>query len=672
MADLDFMVRRNASNTATLPTTGSTLDHTWDTQVAVEGTAITFLTDTFTLVDAGHYLVCVSDQFATTDTTNNERINWMTYLRQAGANIIPGQDSGYIRKSNGSQEYITSGFAVINASASDSLLVRSDRRDNSTTGSPTRAAGDRSGISILKLPDADNYARYATTSDKLTVEVNGTSADIVWDTNVEQDTGFSRSGADITITTAGRYFVSYSVPLDGSAAGARNETTSHIELDGVKVDGTDAQTYVRTTDNSDDGCLSWGGIIDVAALDVLVLRHTRRDGETANCDYISGSCIQLWQLDGGAETAIIECTTGNMNVSATDFAWDTTRHIDTAAFTHTNGQTNIDVDNADDYFVFATQGLEAFSSATRACPAIQFRVNTTDSEIAGSSTFNRNSESGFGCVATGGLLTGLSASDSIHVRNDRIGTNPNAMTIASGQFSVLRVSSLVSAAGHTSDGAMAFGGMSIAATASHDHEGQGAMSPGGLTLAAVGLHPHQGAGVISTGLMSLVGSGSQLTNPEGTGVILAGGLSMIAQGLWTNVGQGSLALAPAQISALGSQAVNPEGTGSYSKAPLALASSSVQDHQSVGSSTFQNLLLASVSVQDHQSTGSLEGLAPFSITSTGSHGNLPIGQGFVVFSNLSLVAGSQSVFISRFSSGIIENPHRWTRPLTRQAITLNT
>jgi len=71
MANLDYMVRRNASDTSTLPTTGSTLDHDWDTQVAVSGTAVTYSAGTFTLVDTGNYLVTYSDHFGTTSTTTN-------------------------------------------------------------------------------------------------------------------------------------------------------------------------------------------------------------------------------------------------------------------------------------------------------------------------------------------------------------------------------------------------------------------------------------------------------------------------------------------------------------------------------------------------------------------------------------------------------------------------
>jgi len=437
------MVRRNASDTSTLPTTGSTLDHDWDTQVAVSGTAVTYSAGTFTLVDTGNYLVTYSDHFGTTSTTNNERINWMTYLRLNGANIVPGQSSGYIRKSGGSQEYIVSGFAIINVStSSQSLLIRSDRRDNSTTGSPTRQAGDRSGISILKLDDGDAFGRYSTSSNKAVVTGNGSEASIVWDTNDEQDTGFSRSTDSITITSAGRYFISYSVPLDASGSGSRNELLSHLELDTVAVAGSHTQTYLRTTDNSDDGCLSWGGIIDVAALDVLVLRHVRADGESSTVNYLAGSSLEIWQLPAGAETCIVEATSGNFNAAATNFAWDTVPHIDTAGFTHTATNANVDVDVNDDYFVFATHARTSSIGVSRAVPAIQFRVNTTDIEITGGSTYNRNSTSATASISCGGLLTGLTAGDSIYSRNDRIGTASGAIAAQSAQMSLLRLGSL--------------------------------------------------------------------------------------------------------------------------------------------------------------------------------------------------------------------------------------
>lgn len=445
MADWDYVVRRNASDTSTLPTTGSTLDHDWDTSVLSQGSAITYSAGTFTLVDTGKYLVMVSDHFGTTSTTNNERINWMTYLRLNGANIVPGQASGYIRKSGGSQEYITYGCGIIHvSSASQSLVIRSDRSDNSTTGSPTRQNGDRSGISILKIADGNNFGRYSQSTNTAAASGNGTEADIAWDTTDEEEGPFTRTGNSIDIDTAGRYFVSYSVPMDGSGSIVRSEFTSHLELNGTEVPGTRDQTYIRTTDNTDDGCLSWGGIIDVAANDDLVLRHTRHDGETFTINYLAGSCIQIWQLPSGNETCIVSNTTGNFNTSATDFVWGATAdHIDTAGFTYGGSAANVDVDVTDQYLVFATTARTSLIAATRAVPAIQLRVNTTDQEMTGGSSYNRNSGAGVAGITCGALLD-LTANDSVYARNDRIGTVTTAMAAQQASMSLLRLGSITS------------------------------------------------------------------------------------------------------------------------------------------------------------------------------------------------------------------------------------
>ena len=543
MADLDFMVRRNTADSSSIPNTGSgPLDLPFDNQVAVVGSAITYSTPNFTLVDTGLYLVLWSDNYTVTSQTDAERQGWRSYLRLNGADIVEGRCSGFIRKNNtGSSDYIVSGFAIINVStANQTLLFRSERFDNSTTGPATRAPSDRSGVTIIKLDDADAYARYVTTSGKATATGNGSEASIVWDSNDEQDTGFSRTTDSITITNAGRYFVSYSIPLfkDG---GNRAEFTAHIELDTVEVPGTRTQTYIRgSSDAANDGCLSWGGIIDVAADDVLVLRHIRIDGESTTINYLSGSNIQLWRLPTDAEVCIVEATTGDFNTAATDFAWDTIRHIDAAAFTHTAGNSNVDVDVADDYLVFVSQARNTFSSALRAVPAVQFRVNTTDNEVCGGSSYNRNSTAGFGAINCGGLLTGLSANDSIRARNDRLGTTSTSMVCQTGQMSLLRLGSLAAGA-PSGAGAQTLPSLNQAGVGRAEAEGAGAQNLPPLTQAGAGIETFAGSG--ANLLAAFTQSGIGAAEAEGAGAQTLASLIQAGVGVELFTGAGTQTLA---------------------------------------------------------------------------------------------------------------------------------
>ncbi len=98
MAALDYVIRRNASNTDNLPAATSDLLLLWDTAVANEGSGITYSAGTFTLGETGKFLVLCSDQYGTTDTTNNTRTNAKTTFTLAGTELIAGYSTGYIRK----------------------------------------------------------------------------------------------------------------------------------------------------------------------------------------------------------------------------------------------------------------------------------------------------------------------------------------------------------------------------------------------------------------------------------------------------------------------------------------------------------------------------------------------------------------------------------------------
>lgn len=136
---------------------------------------------------------------------------------------------------------MTSGNAIINvASATTSLETNFYKTDNDSTGIPTRENAGWNGVQVIKLPDAWNYARYALSGAVSANSASTTHADVAWDTTNEEDTGFSRSGANITIANAGRYLVSYSLPMFADGAGTtadRTEYTSRITLDDVEVEG---------------------------------------------------------------------------------------------------------------------------------------------------------------------------------------------------------------------------------------------------------------------------------------------------------------------------------------------------------------------------------------------------------------------------------------------------
>jgi len=439
----DYLIRRNASNTDTIPDTGSDLLLLWDTEVASVGSVMSYDAGTFTLGATGRYLVLCSDQASTTDITNNERQNWKTTLTLAGSELVEGYSTGYIRKASGSQDYITFSAAIIEVTSTtgngDQLQVRSERIDDSTTGTLDRVA-DRSGITILKLDDTASYARYSSSATFATSATDDVSTTANIQTELEEDSPFTRTTNTVDIATDNLVLAVYSIKSEDAVAADRSEYQSNLTLASSAVPGSWTQTYIRTTDNTD-----WGGESCVALLapssgDDLTLEIVSRDGGGEDFEV----ALQLMELPLGAKAVIAEATTGDFNAAATNFVWDTRPRLDDDVFSHTIGSADFTVDVEGDFLVLSSVAATAYTAATRAVPAMGFRVNTTDNETIGASTYNRGTgTSGWGAMASAGLLTGLSASDIIRLRVDRIGTATTSITCGTGAFAALQLSSML-------------------------------------------------------------------------------------------------------------------------------------------------------------------------------------------------------------------------------------
>ncbi|RKZ93988.1 MAG: hypothetical protein DRQ40_06750, partial [Gammaproteobacteria bacterium] len=420
----------------------------WDTAVASNGSSISYSAPTSTLA-AGKYLVMYSERFDTTDITNNQRVEIQSRLLIDGLATTTGAGQTYVRKEDGSagdwqRAAIVGGSAIINISNDDTeLATRFYRTDSSSDGGGTT---DRTpgwgGMTILRLDDSWNYARYNVSGETATVD---TFNEVVWDQTAEEDTGFSRTGANITITNAGRYLVTYTIPITTDGGSDRTEYISKIQLDNTDVEGSYVSTYIRENQSTDDGVLSYVGIINVSASDVLDIKMDMTDGTITGHNMEEGSSIEILELPSGNETIIAEATTGEMNpVTLTEFAWDTTAFIDTDAFTMGAGTDSyVDVDVDGDYLFFAAQ--QTTNGGTRTFPSARFSVNDVISSSTSGGQFNRSGGADQGGFAFGGLLTNLSAGDDISLENIYIEVDRAAQTLNHGAMSGLRLGSVFSA-----------------------------------------------------------------------------------------------------------------------------------------------------------------------------------------------------------------------------------
>ena len=446
MAASDYVVRTQ-TGTAEVVDAGADLLVPFANSVASSGSGITYSAGTFTLGETGKFLVLYSVQWGTTDTTANERTNAKTTLTLGTTELLEGYATGYLRRSGGSQEFINFGAAVVDvtstASTDDDLQVRIERIDDSTIGTVSLIA-DRSGITIIKLDDTWNYGLYRSSSAWTSSGTDHAATTSSIGTTDEQDgTVFARTSNTVAVNTSNLVIAIYSQKSEDSTPTGRSEYQGRITRGGTIHDASYSQTYgPRVTDNSD-----WGGM---SAICVWEGTGSSQDCEAVVVSRESGgetfeSTFQLIELPAAATGCIVSNTTaaGNINAAATDYVWNNAAdYIDTADFTYSSSQANIDVDNAGDYLVMAGMGAETTFAGTRAVPALGISVNSTQNEQTGNSAYNRNNGTAeYAAVNCGTLLTGLSANDSIAAENDRIGTVTTSRTVVAG-MGVVRLSSL--------------------------------------------------------------------------------------------------------------------------------------------------------------------------------------------------------------------------------------
>lgn len=434
MAAGDFLIRRNVADTTTLGNTGTTLDTLWDTEEKVDGTACTYSAGTFTLTNTAPYLIIHSERFYTADVTNNERIGAVGYIRMNGVDLLQGVGEGYIRKSSGDQDMVISSTTIYNATAGDTFTLRYARDDNSTSGVVNRVP-EFGGVQVIQLDGTDDFARYTLTAD---TTMSNTEASLTNWTTTQQETGFSIASGVCTISTAGRYMMTYSGRTHQTGV-ARLGATVFLERGTTEVAGIRGYSHMRGSDNTKHGAMSFSGIVDVGAGDTFTLRT---DADSGSMILDAGGEWQWWKLPSGNETAIMEATNGNMNVDAT-FSWDTLPYIDTGAFTATAGTSDITVDQGCNALVFWNQGKKVVDSVQRASPMGQISINGIVQTYSASSSYHRNSASIGTFMAHGNatILHDVAINSNIALRNSVLAAT-GTLDVESGHFSVLNLEGL--------------------------------------------------------------------------------------------------------------------------------------------------------------------------------------------------------------------------------------
>ncbi len=442
MAVGDYMIRRNASETDTITTTPTTFG--WDTEVKTVGSDITYSSDVFTLVTAGKYLIIWNEYIEETlkTTSGGDRITIQGRLYDGTNELVVGACQLYIRLNTGQFESVMRGACIHTTSSSNETIeVRMYRTDNS--GRTAQRLGGYGGVQIIRIDETDNFGIYSNTGTQ--VLTGDSEVDMVLNNNVEEDDPpFNRTSNDIDIDTTGQYIVCYSAECIIDSGTGRSEIYMACDLNDVEVVGSRSQCYMRGSDNSLAGAISHIFMLDVGTAGHDLTWRVAGVENGTNLTIEADATIQIWQLPTGHETVIVEATTGSLSPAATTrFTWDTLPHIDTAAFTHTAGNQNIDVDAAiSTYLAFATYGRTSYQASSRTTPIIQLETSGGVVSYGADASYARGSGTAGHPAAGAACILPDVPSGSIYAVTTDVSTTNNACDNQSGQFAILDLGGL--------------------------------------------------------------------------------------------------------------------------------------------------------------------------------------------------------------------------------------
>ncbi|MFT7302836.1 MAG: hypothetical protein ACI8UZ_001674 [Akkermansiaceae bacterium] len=393
--------------------------HDFDTSDREDAGSFTRAGADITLNRDGHYLAIYDSRFnGAPQAGTEERVEVQSCLNLAGTKLPIGWSQGFIRRQQGHLDAITTGMAVIEATANDVLQLQSFRTDTTTIGSVTRFAGD-TAIQLVKLDDVNmSYARLSLAANQTGPAVNGAAVKVVYDTNDELDTGFSYASGNLTLADAGKYLVIANTYIVGY--NNRHGFIQELTLDGTAISGTRTNIYLRGSQSTIEGAAAIGTIIETTAANQVLSVLGELDGGSGVTNFIADRCgLTVVKLPSAAAgTSMVDpdfirlSHSANQNVNATaDIIFDTQSELD-AEFAHSPNSSDITVATGGDY-LFLGSFYGADDGAARGLPNLGWAINGTRLNRGQSGRYTRNTGPPEFGNTLGLVASGLAASDQI-------------------------------------------------------------------------------------------------------------------------------------------------------------------------------------------------------------------------------------------------------------------
>jgi len=354
-----YSVFRDAAWWENITTTAQTLS--WDSEVSENANIPIVSGNTnFDLSAGWHYLVMYSVPVRSSGWGNRSEVQ--TWLRVNSSSAVPySYGSSYIRRADDDFEWYNEWAAVIDVTAGDDIELRIQKTDSNTA--TMQRTPNRSGINILKLDDAWDYARVRPS------------------------------------TAQAKYLVTYSVWTTTTGSDRTNNET-RLTLDGSEVNATRATAYVRAQNGSFTGIASYVWIIESTSANQILNLELRRESSlqgTTNNTVPSKTGLTVTKLPDSADYMRITETAGGQDITTTPntpLTFDTTLEQG-IALQHTGvNASEIDVITSWDYMMFhSIYNAQNFSNnVNRENPYLEWQVSGTTIPYWVSWSYNRHSD----------------------------------------------------------------------------------------------------------------------------------------------------------------------------------------------------------------------------------------------------------------------------------------
>ena len=390
--------------------------------------------------------------------SGTNRTSGESFIHVNAALVAGAYTDGYIRRSSNADEFSDTAYGLYDLTANDTIAMRKLRIN--TAGSDGRVVGNittynpsKTALSLIKLDSAASTCILTgAAGDTSTLTAADSFVSQTWTTQTRLDAGFSHTAgtSGVTIADAGTYLVGYSNSWQRNTDNTtRAGVFERLRLDGADVAGSFDNTYIRGSQSGESitrGNNSSCTIIKTTDAQVLTLVSSAEAGFIGCSRLPEKSQLFIYKISDGKTFKATSTSTQDVG-TATEFTLDysVSAWMD-AGFSLASNQ--ITMANAGKMLILNSMETDSPTGA-RAEPFQYIRLNSFNSYYASGSGYSRNTGSMNKATPNVGLVTTVSAADTLEIRGLSLGALLSTRVANSGGFAGVDLSTLSVATGST-------------------------------------------------------------------------------------------------------------------------------------------------------------------------------------------------------------------------------